>query len=33
VTSVGAVALAIAYLSLWGLEETYGKDLDYLELP
>ncbi|OFV94477.1 MAG: MFS transporter [Acidobacteria bacterium RIFCSPLOWO2_12_FULL_65_11] len=30
---VGAVALAIAYLSLWGLEETYGKDLDYLELP
>jgi len=28
---VGAIALGIAYLSLWGLEETYGKDLDYLE--
>ncbi len=30
---VGAVALGIAYASLWGLEESYGKDLDYLELP
>jgi hypothetical protein len=30
---VGAVALGIAYVSLWGLEETYGKELDYLELP
>ena len=30
---VGAVVLAIAYVSLWGLEETYGKELDYLELP
>ncbi|MGB7219988.1 MAG: MFS transporter [Vicinamibacterales bacterium] len=30
---VGGVALAIACVSLWGLEETYGKDLDYLELP
>ncbi len=31
--AVGAVALGIAYASLWGLEESYGKDLDYLELP
>jgi MFS family permease len=30
---VGAVVLGIAYMSLWGLEETYGKELDYLELP
>jgi len=30
---VGAVVLVIAYISLWGLEETYGKELDYLELP
>jgi hypothetical protein len=30
---VGAVALGIAYLSLRGLDDTYGKDLDYLELP
>lgn len=30
---IGAVALALAYVSLWGLEETYGKELDYLELP
>ena len=30
---VGAVALAVAYVSLWGLDESYGKDLDYLELP
>jgi hypothetical protein len=29
---VGALALAIAFLSLRGLEETYGKDLDYLEV-
>lgn len=28
---VGAIALLIAYVSLWGLEETYGKDLNYLE--
>lgn len=28
---VGAVALAIAVVSLWGLEESYGKDLNYLE--
>lgn len=28
---VGAVALAIAFLSLRGLEESYGKDLNYLE--
>ena len=30
---VGAVALGVAYLSLRGLEESYGTDLDYLELP
>ncbi len=30
---VGAVALGVAYASLWGLDESYGKDLDYLELP
>jgi len=30
---VGAVVLAIAYASLWGLDETYGKELDYLEMP
>ena len=28
---VGAVALTIAFLSLRGLEESYGKDLNYLE--
>jgi hypothetical protein len=30
---VGAVVLGMAYASLWGLEETYGKELDYLEMP
>ncbi|HVH28189.1 MAG TPA: MFS transporter [Vicinamibacterales bacterium] len=30
---VGTAALGLAYLSLRGLEESYGKDLDYLELP
>ena len=29
---VGTVALVIAFASLRGLEETYGKDLNYLEL-
>ena len=29
---VGLVALAIAMLALRGLEETYGKDLDYVEV-
>lgn len=29
--AVGLIALAIAFASLRGLEETYGKDLDYLE--
>lgn len=28
---VGTVALAISYGALWGLEETFGKDLDYVE--
>ena len=30
---VGAAALGMAYASLRGLDESYGKDLDYLELP
>ena len=30
---VGVIALGVAYYSLRGLEESYGKDLDYLELP
>jgi MFS family permease len=29
--AVGAVVLGLAALSLFGLEETFGKDLDYLE--
>jgi MFS family permease len=29
--AVGAISFVIAYLSLIGLEETYGKDLDYVE--
>jgi hypothetical protein len=29
---VGGLALGIAFLSLRGLEETYGKNLDYLEM-
>jgi len=29
--AVGAATLVIAYLSLAGLEETFGKDLDYVE--
>ncbi|MDX2056584.1 MAG: MFS transporter [Gemmatimonadales bacterium] len=29
--AVGALTLAIGYLSLLGLEETFGKDLDYVE--
>ena len=28
---VGVVALAISFVALWGLEETFGKDLDYVE--
>jgi hypothetical protein len=28
---VGAIALTIAFVSLRGLEESYGKDLNYLE--
>ncbi len=28
---VGSVVLAIAFLGLFGLKETFGKDLDYLE--
>jgi MFS transporter, putative metabolite:H+ symporter len=28
---VGVVCIAVALLALWGLEETYGKDLDYVE--
>jgi MFS transporter, putative metabolite:H+ symporter len=29
--SVGGVTLALALLALTGLEETYGKDLDYVD--
>jgi hypothetical protein len=28
---VGAIALAIAFVSLRGLEESYGKDLNFVE--
>jgi MFS transporter, putative metabolite:H+ symporter len=28
---VGSLVIFIAYFSLWNLDETYGKDLDYLE--
>ncbi|HXI00191.1 MAG TPA: MFS transporter [Sphingobacteriaceae bacterium] len=28
---VGTLTIAIAFVSLWQLEETYGKDLDYVE--
>jgi putative MFS transporter len=28
---VGVVALAIGFVALWGIEETFGKDLDYVE--
>lgn len=28
---VGAVCLALALASLWGMEETWGKELDYVE--
>lgn len=28
---VGSLVVFLAYYSLWNLEETYGKDLDYLE--
>jgi hypothetical protein len=29
--AVGALTLLVAFVSLAGIEETYGKDLDYLE--
>lgn len=29
--AVGSLTVAIAYFALWHLDETYGKDLDYLE--
>jgi hypothetical protein len=28
---VGSLVIFVAYFSLWNLDETYGKDLDYLE--
>lgn len=28
---VGTLTIGIAFVSLWNLQETYGKDLDYLE--
>ena len=30
-TNVGALTFGLALLSLTGLDETFGKDLDYLE--
>ncbi len=29
--AVGALCLCVAFASLWGIEETYGKDLDFVE--
>jgi hypothetical protein len=29
--AVGAVTMLIAFLALRGLDETYGKDLDFVE--
>jgi MFS family permease len=29
--TVGAVVIVMAFISLWGLEETYGKDLDFVD--
>jgi hypothetical protein len=29
--AVGAVCLLLAFVALAGLEETYGRDLDFLE--
>lgn len=29
---VGGISLFIAYISLWGLEETHGKELNYFEM-
>lgn len=29
---VGAISLTIAFLALWRMEETFGRDLNYLEL-
>jgi hypothetical protein len=28
---VGSACLAIAFIALWGLKETFHRDLDYLE--
>jgi hypothetical protein len=28
---VGTLAIGVALLSLWGLSETHGRDLDFLE--
>ncbi len=30
--AVGAIAWALAWVGLWGVEETFGKELDYLEV-
>lgn len=30
---VGGASIALAFIALLGMEETHGKDLDYLELP
>ncbi len=29
---IGGISLVVAYISLWCLNETYGKDLDYFEV-
>jgi multisubunit Na+/H+ antiporter MnhG subunit len=29
--TVGAITLFIGFLALWKMEETYGKDLHYIE--
>jgi hypothetical protein len=28
---VGGVCMAIAFLALWGMKETFHEDLDYVE--
>jgi hypothetical protein len=28
---VGAVCLGIAFIALWGMKETFHRDMDYLE--
>jgi len=30
---VGALTITIAFIALWRMKETFGRDLDYLEMP